>query len=725
MSSSLIQDSRSGAGVTRWGRPEFVRALRSAGIGEGDVVYFQVCHETLGPAEGAATDADLCQLLYAGLREVVGPAGTIVAPTYTFSFCRQQVFDPAETPTAKGPWNTFTAFPEFLRRMPGAIRSGDPIFSNAGIGPRAAELLTGIPSVCLGEDSVHARLRRVGGKICILGVGLYEAIFRHYVEAVCRVPWRFDKLFTGRIREGGVERKEGWLYNVRILAPNGDPAGEALEALARTSGVCRVAAVGASELVAVDAEPYFELAARELARDPGFTAKGPAADPLALEEARTHGPAPAAPLPAGATMDQIIGALWELPRDILSNGYDAALKALATQVPMTIHEYPSGMPAWTWVVPEKWTCEEAWLETMDGRRLFSYADHPLHVVSYSLPFDGVVSREELLKHLHVHPRVPEAIPYIFKYYERDWGLCCSQVQRDALKDEKYRVVIRSTFSYATLKVGEIVIPGATDETVVLECHLCHPHMVNDDMAGVAVAIDVARALRARKDLRYTYRILIVPETIGTVAYLSQNEHLIPRMKAGLFLEMLGKDHPHSLQSSLFGDSEADLCFGLAFQAGAPGGWVGGFRMVIGNDEKQFNGPGVRVPMLSLSRVLPRSDPDHPYREYHSSHDTPAIVSTRCLEESRDLVLAMLDTFEANRVPVNRFKGEVFCSRYGVHVDWYKDREGHMAFFSVMDRIDGTRSIAEIARELAIPFASVRNVVDVLARQGLVSFRETA
>jgi aminopeptidase-like protein len=239
---------------------------------------------------------------------------------------------------------------------------------------------------------------------------------------------------------------------------------------------------------------------------------------------------------------------------------------------------------------------------------------------------------------------------------------------------------------------------------------------------VAVAIDVARALRARKNLRYTYRILIVPETVGTVAYLSQNEHLIPRMKTGLFLEMLGKDHAHSLQSSLFADSEADLCFGLAFKAGAPDGWVGEFRMVIGNDEKQFNGPGVRVPMLSLSRVLPRSDPDHPYREYHSSHDTPAITATKNLEESRDLVLAMLDTLEANRVPVNRFKGEVFCSRYGVHVDWYKDREGHMAFFSVMDRIDGTRSIAEIARELGIPFQSVRHVVEELARHDLVSFQ---
>jgi aminopeptidase-like protein/aminoglycoside N3'-acetyltransferase len=723
VSSTLTSNSpRTPATAPRWSRADFAAALRTLGIGAGDVVYFQVNHETLGPAEGAPSDAALAELLYGGLRDVVGETGTVIAPSYTFSFCRQQVFDPAETPTAVGPWNTFIAFPEYVRRLPGAVRSKDPIFSNAGIGPRAQEMLTGIPTECLGTDSIHARMRRAGGKICILGVGLYEAIFRHYAEAVLRVPWRFDKLFTGRIREGGVERKEGWLYNVRIAAPNGNPAGEALEELARRTGLCRVAAVGGGEMVAVDAEAYFQLIEREFRRDPWFSAKGPAGDALAIEEARIGGPAPAAPLPANASMRQIIEGLWQLPRDILSNGYDAALGALANQVSMTIHEYRTGMPAWTWVVPEKWTCHEAYLETLDGRRLFSSADHPLHVVSYSLPFEGVVSREELLKHLHVHPRIPEAIPYIFKYYERDWGLCCSAVQRDALTDKEYRVVIRSTFSYATLKVGEIVVPGASADSVVLMAHLDHPHMVNDDMTGVAVAIDVARRLRERKGLRYTYRILIVPETIGTVAYLSQNPSLIPRMKAGLFLEMLGKDHPHSLQSSLFANSEADHCFGLALQARDPEAWVGEFRGVIGNDEKQFNAPGVRVPMLSISRVLPRSHPDHPYREYHSSHDNLEILSDRRLEESRDLVLAMLDTLEANRVPVNRFQGEVFCSRFGIHVDWYQDREGHQAFFSIMDRLDGTRSLADIARELKIPFESVRRVVDDFARHGLVEMR---
>ena len=132
-----------------------------------------------------------------------------------------------------------------------------------------------------------------------------------------------------------------------------------------------------------------------------------------------------------------------------------------------------------------------------------YADHPLHVVSYSLPFEGVVSRDELLPHLHVHPRLPDAIPFVFKYYERDWGLCASQQLRDSLTDERYRVVIRTIFEPGTLKVGEMVIPGESQESFVLVAHLCHPAMVNDDLTGVVVGLDAARSAAGRPQAAIT------------------------------------------------------------------------------------------------------------------------------------------------------------------------------------------------------------------------------
>jgi aminoglycoside N3'-acetyltransferase len=206
-----------------YGREDLLAGLRAVGIGEGDLVFVHACAEPLGRADGVSDDAGLAALLYDSVREAVGPKGTVLVPTFTFSFCRQEPFDPARTPAIAGLWNTFPAFPEHVRALPGAIRSRDPIFSVAGVGPRAAELLTALPPVCLGEDSVFARLRKAGGKLVLLGVGLHEATFRHYVESVCRVPWRFDKLFTGRIRENGRERKEGWLYNVRIASREADP----------------------------------------------------------------------------------------------------------------------------------------------------------------------------------------------------------------------------------------------------------------------------------------------------------------------------------------------------------------------------------------------------------------------------------------------------------------------------------------------------------------------
>ena len=423
-----------------------------------------------------------------------------------------------------------------------------------------------------------------------------------------------------------------------------------------------------------------------------------------------------------SSMIELINELWFLKRDIVSDDFDHALQRLAEEIPMTIHAYPTGEPCWTWRVPEKWSCSEAYLETLDGRRLLDYLNHPLHVVSYSLPFEGVVSRDELLRHLHVHPRLPQAIPFVFKYYERDWGLCASQELRDSLAEAAYRVVIRSQFEPGTLKVGEVVIPGKSEDCFMLATHLCHPGMVNDDLSGVVVGLEVARSLLAGPPRNFTYRLLILPETIGSVAYLSHNEALIPRMQGGLFLEMLGNDAPHALQASFQPNSQVDRCFTASFKGLDPHGYLGAYRTIIDNDERQFNAPGVRVSMLSLSRVeAPKAAGGPPYPEYHSSLDTPAIVSAERLDASSRVVLGLLDAWERNRYAVNHFKGEVFCSGYGIWIDYRLNPEGHRRLFEIMERCDGERTVADIALELGVSFQSVWDVVSLLETKGLVWF----
>ncbi|HKY79495.1 MAG TPA: DUF4910 domain-containing protein [Anaerolineales bacterium] len=424
-----------------------------------------------------------------------------------------------------------------------------------------------------------------------------------------------------------------------------------------------------------------------------------------------------------SSMMQLIEELWFLKRDLVSEGYDRALARLAAEAPMDIHEVPSGMKVWTWTVPQAWNCRVAYLETLDGERLIDAADHPLHVISYSLPFEGEVSRAELLRHLHVHPQLPEAIPYVFKVYQRDWGLCAPQTLRDALSAERYRVVIRTEEKPGALKIGEIVVPGEREEYFVLAAHLDHPAMVNDDLSGVVVGLETARRLLAGPKPYYSYRLLFLPETLGSIAYLSGHEQLIPGMLGGLFLEMLGNDAPHALQTSFQPESNADACLVAAIHGAEPGAYVGAYRTIIDNDERQFNAPGVRVPMLSLSRVrdphLPASR-FYPYREYHSSLDTPAIVSAERLEASVQLVLELLSAFDRNRYIVNRFKGEIFASGHDLWVDYKADAAAHKLRFEIMDRCDGTRRPADIAHELGLSFQQVWKLVALLLEKDLVS-----
>ncbi|HET7602044.1 MAG TPA: DUF4910 domain-containing protein [Gemmatimonadales bacterium] len=691
------------------------QGLRDAGLRTRDVLFLHVNLAALGLDDDAPTAA----AVLAGVQNVLGPDGTILVPTYTFSFCRQEAFDPATTPTAGGPWSPSAGFLEYFRALPGAVRSADPIHSVAGLGPAARPLLSNIAPTCFGAGSVFARLVEQDALICMLGLDLDEATVRHHTEEVVGVPFRYRKLFTGAIGPECGATRAGWVYNVRILADNGRPDGSRLARAARERGLAHVVPVGTGELVAVRSAAFHDLGLAMLRDDGWATAAGPVADMVAVEAARVGNAVAAPALAADASMREMIDALWRLPRDIVSDGYDAALAALATQLPMTVHEYPSGTECWSWIVPEKWTCHEARLETLDGRQLISHAEHPLHVMSYSLPFEGEVSREELLRHLHVHPRLPDAIPFMFRYYERDWGLCCTRTLRDSLDAARYRVTIRSEFSLGTLKVGEVVVPGQSPETIVLCAHLCHPAMVNDDLTGVVVGVDVMRALRAGPTPRYTYRLLIVPETIGSIAHLSQHPELLPQLRGGLFLEMLGRNIPHALQLSFAGDTELDRCFARALRAHDSRGWTTPFRSLAGNDERQFNAPGVRVPMLSLTRQLAPADPEFPYREYHSSADIPGLVPPSALAASRDLVLAMIRELEGNHRVESTVPGEICCSRYGIHVDYLEDPAGHQALFDVLFLLDGTLSARDIADTCDVPLVSVQRIIEQLRSHGLV------
>jgi len=413
-------------------------------------------------------------------------------------------------------------------------------------------------------------------------------------------------------------------------------------------------------------------------------------------------------------MIKLINDLWFKRRDIVSDGYDESLEYISKIIPLKIHEIPSGTKCWTWTVPEKWSVKEAYIKDVGGGEMLNLKDHPLHVMSYSLPIDEVVTKEELMKHLHTNPKRPGAIPFEFKYYERDFGFC---IQHNRLKEftkDKYRVFIDSKFEKGALKVGDYTIKGETDETIVIMAHLCHPAMANDDLTGVAVLVDIARELSKREN-HYTYKFLLVPETIGSVAYLSQNEDVIPKLKYGIFLEMLGNANIHALQLTRQGNTRLDRIARYVMKRKLTNFREGPFRKVVGNDEMVFNGPGVNVPMISISRF--------PYPEYHTSDDNPGIISEENLIESKNLILEILNVLENDYIPKRKFKGPVFLSGYGLWVDWRVNKKLNENIEQIMLRLEGDKSIFDIAEELDMEFNDVLNYVNKFLDKGLIEKKE--
>lgn len=409
-------------------------------------------------------------------------------------------------------------------------------------------------------------------------------------------------------------------------------------------------------------------------------------------------------------MMKLINDLWFKRRDIISDGFDESLDYISKIIPLKIHKIPTGTKCWTWTVPEKWTVENAYIEDLNGNKLLDLKNHPLHVVSYSLPIDKVVSKEELLKHLHTDKGRPNAIPFEFKYYERDWGFCIQHSKLKKFTKSKYRVFIDSKFEKGNLKVGDYTIKGKTDKTIVLVAHLCHPAQVNDDLTGVAVSVAIAKEM-SRQNNYYTYKFLFVPETIGSIAYLSQNENIIPKLESGIFLEMLGNDNIHALQLTRQGNSKLDRIARYVMRRKLKNFKECLFRTLVLNDEVAFNGPGVDMPMISISRF--------PYPEYHTSDDNPGIISEKRLEESKNLVLEILRIIDGDYSPKRKFKGPIFLSGYGLWVDWKVNQELNQNLEKIMFNLEGDKTVFDIAYELNMNFDDVLSFVNKLKQANLI------
>jgi len=436
----------------------------------------------------------------------------------------------------------------------------------------------------------------------------------------------------------------------------------------------------------------------------------------------------------GDRLHGLVAALCAAPvRSITGDGVRATLdlvhKALAegrsgAAVPFEIHEVPSGTPVLDWTVPLEWNVRAAYLIGPDGSRVVDVADHPLHLLGYSVPTRARLSLDELRPHLFSMPDRPDWIPYRTSYWNENWGFCLTDTALRALPDGEYEVVIDTSLTDGSLTYAEIVLPatepapaGEEPAEFLITTHTCHPATANDNGSGIAILTELAQHLAALPTRRHTFRLLFIPGTIGSITWLAQNPDVVGRIRHGLVLTGLGDRSQPTYKRSRRGDAVVDRAAALALtETGRP------HRVVdfspYGYDERQFCSPGFDLPVGRFGRGQHGE-----YPEYHTSADNPDFVSRESLTDSFGLLTRIIEICERNAFWRNISPyGEPQLGRRGLYraIGATMNRQAvEMGLLWVLNLADGAHDLLDITTRAGIDFDAVTAAVDALAGVGLL------
>lgn len=425
----------------------------------------------------------------------------------------------------------------------------------------------------------------------------------------------------------------------------------------------------------------------------------------------------ALPMP---NLHSFLQRLFSICRSITGNGVRQTLSIIKEEMPdLQIHEVPSGSQVFDWTVPDEWNITEARLTGPDGEVIADFSYSNLHVVGYSEPVDIMLPLEELQEHLHSRPDLPEAIPYVTSYYARRWGFCLKHSVRQKLKPGMYHAVIKSTLAPGHLTYGELVLPGKSDKEVFLSTYVCHPSMANNELSGPVVATALARWLLAAPRY-YTYRIVFVPETIGSITYLSRNyQQLRERVIAGFNLTCLGDDRAYSYLPSRKGDTLADRVALHVLRHFAPD-FVSYTYHDRGSDERQYCAPGIDLPLCSVMRTK-----YHVFPEYHTSLDDCSLVTEKGLQGGFEIMRKILEALEENVTFQCRVLCEPQLGRRGLYPTLstrYSCTEQVDLMMDLLAYADGTMTLLEEAEAVGADIFRCSAVMRQLEEQGVVSHK---
>ena len=416
-------------------------------------------------------------------------------------------------------------------------------------------------------------------------------------------------------------------------------------------------------------------------------------------------------------MYELAKKLFPICRSLTGNGVRETLKILKEEYSgLKVYEVPSGTEVFDWTVPKEWNIRDAYIKNSDGEKIIDFKENNLHIMGYSLPMNERLSLDELTKIIYTQPEQPEVIPYVTSYYKERRGFCMSEQQKCTLKNGMYHCVIDSDLKDGSLTYGEIIIPGNTEKEILLSTYVCHPSMANNEVSGPCVTIELAKWISELKDRRYTYRIVFLPETIGSITYLSQNIAVMKENTiAGFVLSCVGDNRTYSFVETKYGNTLTDKLLKNVLKYHYPEYKKYDF-LHRGSDERQYNAPGVELPVCAVCRSKYGE-----YPEYHTSADDLTVISEEGLQGTFELMKKCIMVLEHN----NYYKVNCLCEpqlgKRGLYPTVSKkgSYESIYAMTNFLTYADGKNDLIDISNIINVPVEQLIEIVDKLKQNGLI------
>jgi len=411
----------------------------------------------------------------------------------------------------------------------------------------------------------------------------------------------------------------------------------------------------------------------------------------------------------GESLQRFVADLHACCQRAAGDGIRATLAALRSYIPLTVHEVRSGTQILDWTVPPEWKLREAHITNHSGKRVVDALNSNLHVVAYSAPVRARMPLADLRRHLFSDRERFDWIPHGRSHPSDAWGFYLSNRELEALPEGEYDVCIDSCLEPGQLTYGECLVRGRSFEEVLISCHLGNPCIPNDNLSSVAVATALAQRLHSKRT-RYSYRLLFIPSTIGSIAWIALNQSRLFRIKHGLVLTQLGGFGQPSYKVSRHGDAEIDRIFAFVLGETGKAFQIESFSP-FGQDERQYCSPGLDLPVGRFMRARAALTPQD-----HASNGDLTAAHAEPLHDSFVKLRSVIDILEHNRCYLNQ---KPYCepqlSKYGLA----RFRSGlsaaahRRALLWVLNYSDGENTLLDIAARAGLRWSDIKHAASAL------------